>query len=252
MPQRKQIAEYLDQYLEIGDIKDACWNGLQFEGRSEVKKIAFAVDASVETFNIAIQKRADFIVVHHGHFWQTQNPSIAGWAKERIDILHNHETSLYACHLPLDRHRVVGNNAQLLKLLGASITNEFLLHEGKNIGWIGMTKRAVRLKQIERKLNTELDTNCTVLPFGKEKVRAIAVCSGGGGYGGFYEAFNAGVDLYITGDTIEAYYSAKDSKMNVIFAGHHATETVGLKALAEVVRRKFRIKCTFIDLPTGL
>jgi dinuclear metal center YbgI/SA1388 family protein len=252
MPQRKKIAEYLDQYLEIGDIKDTCWNGLQFEGKSEVKKVAFAVDASIDTFKIAIQKQADFIVVHHGHFWYTQNPSIAGWAKERIDILYKHQTSLYACHLPLDRHRVVGNNAQLLKLLGANITNEFLLHEGKNIGWIGTTKRAVPLKQIERKLNTELNTNCIVLPFGEGKVRAVAVCSGGGGYGGFYEALNLGVDLYITGDAIEAYYSAKDSSMNVIFAGHHATETLGLKALAEVIKRKFRIQCMFIDLPTGL
>jgi putative NIF3 family GTP cyclohydrolase 1 type 2 len=108
------------------------------------------------------------------------------------------------------------------------------------------------LKQIERKLNARLNTNCIPLPFGKEKVNTVAVCSGGGGYGGFYEALNSCVDLYITGDAIEVYYTAQDSKMNVIFAGHHATETLGLKALAEVVERKFRVQCTFIDLPTGL
>jgi dinuclear metal center YbgI/SA1388 family protein len=252
MPQLKQIAEYLDQYLEIVDIKDTCWNGLQFQGKSEVKKIAFAVDASIETFKLATQKQADLIVVHHGHFWHTQNPSIVRWAKQRIEILSKHQTSLYACHLPLDRHRIVGNNAQILRLLGANISRAFLLQEDKNIGWIGTIKRAVSLKQIEHKLNTKLDTNCIVLPFGKERVKTVAVCSGGGGYGGFYEALNSGVDLYITGDTIEVYYSAKDSRMNVIFAGHHATETIGLKALAEVVKQKFRIQCTFIDLPTGL
>ncbi len=252
MPQLKKIVYFLNQYLKIGDIKDTCWNGLQFEGKSEVKKIAFAVDASIDTFKLAIQKQADLIVVHHGHFWETQNPSIVGWAKERVEILSKHQTSLYACHLPLDRHRIVGNNAQLLKLLGANITNEFLLHEGKNIGWIGTTRRAVSLKQIERKLNAKLNTNCIPLPFGNEKVNTIAVCSGGGGYGGFYEALNSCVDLYITGDAIEVYYTAQDSKMNVIFAGHHATETLGLKALAEVVKRKFRVQCTFIDLPTGL
>jgi dinuclear metal center YbgI/SA1388 family protein len=252
MPQLKKIVYFLNQYLKIGDIKDTCWNGLQFEGKSEVKKIAFAVDASIDTFKLAIQKQADLIVVHHGHFWETQNPSIVGWAKERVEILSKHQTSLYACHLPLDRHRIVGNNAQLLKLLGANITNKFLLHEGKNIGWIGTTRRAVSLKQIERKLNARLNTNCIPLPFGKEKVNTVAVCSGGGGYGGFYEALNSCVDLYITGDAIEVYYTAQDSKMNVIFAGHHATETLGLKALAEVVERKFRVQCTFIDLPTGL
>jgi dinuclear metal center YbgI/SA1388 family protein len=252
MPQLKKVVYFLDQYLKIDDIKDTCWNGLQVEGKSEVNKIVFAVDASIETFELAIQKQADLIVVHHGHFWHTQNPSIVGWAKERIEILSKHQTSLYACHLPLDRHRRVGNNAQLLKLLGANITNEFLLHEGKNIGWTGTTKNAVSLKQIERKLNAKLNANCIVLPFGKERVKTVAVCSGGGGYGGFYEALNLGIDLYITGDTIEAYYSAKDSKTNVIFAGHHATETLGLKALAEVVTQKFRIQCLFIDLPTGL
>ncbi len=252
MPNLSKVVSFLNNFLRIEDIKDTCWNGLQFEGKSEVNKIVFAVDAGVDTFKLAIQEKADLIVVHHGHFWRTQNPSIAGWAKERIEILYRNRTSLYACHLPLDRHRIVGNNAQLLKLVGAGITDEFLLHEGRNIGWIGTIKRAVSLKQIERKLNTKLDTHCIVLPFGKEKVKIVAVCSGGGGYGGFYEALNMRVDLYITGDAIEAYYSAKDSKMNVIFAGHHATETIGLKALAEVVKRKFRIQCMFIDLPTGL
>jgi dinuclear metal center YbgI/SA1388 family protein len=252
MPNLSKVVSFLNDFLKIEDIKDTCWNGLQFEGKSEVNKIVFAVDASVDTFKLAIQNQADLIVVHHGHFWHTQNPSIVGWAKKRIGILSKNQTSLYACHLPLDRHRVVGNNAQLLKLIGARIMNEFSLHEGKNIGWIGTTKRAVPLKQIEGKLNTDLSTNCIVLPFGKETVKTVAVCSGGGGYGGFYEALNSGVDLYITGDAIEAYYSAKDSKMNVIFAGHHATETLGLTALTEVVRRKFRIDCMFIDLPTGL
>lgn len=252
MPELKKIVHFLDKYLHIGDIKDTCWNGLQFEGKSEVSKIAFAVDACIDTFKLAARNQADLIVTHHGHFWRTQNPSIAGWAKERTEILLKRQTSLYACHLPLDRHRIVGNNAQLLKLLGANITNEFLLHEGKNIGWIGATKRPVSLKRIELKLNARLNTNCIVLPFGKERVKTMAVCSGGGGYGGFYEALDLGVDLYITGDTIEAYHSAKDSKINVIFAGHHATETAGLKALAEVVKRKFRAKCIFLDLPTGL
>jgi len=252
MPRLSKIVAFLNNYLNIDDIKDTCWNGLQFEGKSEVKRIVFAVDASVETFEKAIEENADLIIVHHGHFWTTQNPSIIGWGKERIQLLFRNQTSLYACHLPLDRHRIVGNNAQLLKLLGAKIKRGFLLHEGKNVGWIGETKRAIQLGKIGEKLDSDLNTNCIVLPFGKKKIKTIAVCSGGGGYGGFYEALNSGVDLYITGDAIEVYYSAKDSKINVIFAGHHATETIGLKALAEVVKRKFKIENIFIDLPTGL
>ncbi len=91
-----------------------------------------------------------------------------------------------------------------------------------------------------------------MLHFGRKKVKTIAVCSGGGSYSGFYEALDAGVDLYLTGDAVEIYYTARDAGMNVIFAGHHATETIGLKALAEVVRKRLRVETVFIDLPTGL
>ena len=103
-----------------------------------------------------------------------------------------------------------------------------------------------------KKLESELNTKCIALPFGKEKVKTIAVCSGGGGYGGFYEALHAGVDLFLTGDAVEIYYTAMDSSMNVVFAGHHATETVGLRALSKVLKKKFRVDTVFIDLPTGL
>ncbi len=252
MPKLNQVTEFLDKFLDIDDIDDTCWNGLQFEGTPEVKKIAFAVDASVESFKIAAKENADMLIVHHGHFWSTHDPSIRGWTKERIDCLYKSGLSLYACHLPLDRHREVGNNSELIKLLGAQIKDGFLLHKGKNIGWTGVWKRGVSLSKIENLLNSELNTRCIVLPFGKEKIKTIAVCSGGGGYGGFYEALRAGVDLFLTGDAVEIYYTAKDSDMNVIFAGHHATETVGLKALSKVLEKRFRLETVFIDLPTGL
>jgi putative NIF3 family GTP cyclohydrolase 1 type 2 len=105
---------------------------------------------------------------------------------------------------------------------------------------------------IEEKLNRELNTLCRVLPFGPNNVKTIAVCSGGGSYSGFYSALDAGVDLYITGDAVEIYHTAKDAGVNVIFAGHHATETLGLKALSRVLQKKFGIETVYIDLPTGL
>ncbi|MCH8014418.1 MAG: Nif3-like dinuclear metal center hexameric protein [Candidatus Dadabacteria bacterium] len=252
MPTLKKIVGFLDKYLKIDDIQDSSWNGLQFEGGSKVEKIALAVDASAESFEKAAQENAELLIVHHGHFWQSHNPSISGWSKERVTLLYRNNLSLYACHLPLDRHKEVGNNAELLKLLGAPIKKEFLFHKGKNIGWIGERKRAISLSDIEQKLNDNLKTSCIVLPFGKNKIKTIAVCSGGGSYGGFYEALALNADLYITGDTAEVYYTAQDAGMNVIFAGHHATETVGLKALSKVVNKKFKIETVFIDLPTGL
>ena len=153
---------------------------------------------------------------------------------------------------PLDRHREVGHNAQLLKLLGANVTEEFYLYHGKNIGWIGKCRKGLTLEEIEEKLNRELNTVCRLLPFGKKMIGTIAVCSGGGSYSGFYQALDAGVDLYITGDSVEIYHTAKDAGINVIFAGHHATETVGLKALSRILSKMFEIETVFIDLPTGL
>jgi dinuclear metal center YbgI/SA1388 family protein len=252
MAKLQKIVKFLDDYLKIDDIKDDSWNGLQIEGKAEVKKIIFAEDASIDSFKKAVKEKADLIVVHHGHFWKTGNPSVVGWNKKRIDLLYKNDISLYACHLPLDRHKEVGNNAQLLKLLGAKIKSEFMQHEGKNICWIGLLKKPVPVKEIEKKLNSELNTKCVVLPFGKEKVRTIAVCSGGGDYRTFFEALNKKVDLYITGDISNVYVTAKDAGFNVIFAGHYATETVGLRALSKIVKRKFKVETVFVDIPTEL
>lgn len=250
MAKLKDIVKFLDQYLETDKFEE--WNGLQIEGKNEVKKIVFAVDASIDTFKEAIKDGADLIVVHHGLFWKSSNPSFVGYNKERIDLLQKNKISLYASHLPLDRHRVVGNNAQLLKLLGAKITKEFLKYGNFNIGWIGECEKPITIKYAVAKLKAELNAECTVLPFGREEIKTIAVCSGGGGYEPFFEAFNSGVDLYLGGEAIDVYSLAKDAKFNVIFAGHHATETVGVKALSKVIAKKFRTKDIFIDIPTGL
>lgn len=252
MPKLRDIVNFLDQYLQTEKFEDGSWNGLQVEGKPEVKKIVFAVDASIDAFKKAIGGKADMIIVHHGLFWKGADPSRTKWNKERIDLLNNNKISLYASHLPLDRHKVVGNNAELLKLLGAKIKKEFFKHENFNIGWIGECKKPITIKFAAEKLRKELDAKCIVLPFGKEKIKTIAVCSGGGGRESFFEAFSSNVDLYLSGEAIDVYSLIKDAKVNVIFAGHYATETIGLKALSKVVAKKFRTKNIFIDIPTGL
>lgn len=253
MVKRSEITEFLDTYLAINDIEDACWNGIQFEGKEEAEKIGFAVDAGSETFKKAAEKDIDFLIVHHGNFWRTANPSMKGWNKERTDLLYKNNLSLYAAHLPLDRHRIVGNNSQILKLFDANITGEFIMHQGKNIGWIGVCMAPLNIHTIEGILIEKLgDIEITSLPFGPETVKTIAVCTGGGDYANFFEALDKNVDLYITGDTSDIYHTAKDAGINVIFAGHNATETVGLKALQKVIEEKFLLPTVFIDLPTGL
>lgn len=250
MPKLNELVKFLDQYLESDKFDE--WNGLQIEGKNEVKKIVFAVDASVDTFREAIKNGADLVVVHHGLFWKTANPSYVGFNKERIDLLRENGISLYASHLPLDRHRETGNNAGLLKLLDAKITEEFFKYGDSNIGWIGECRKPITIKQATEKLKIELGAKCTVLPFGKEKIKTVAVCSGGGGFGHFFEAFNKKVDLYLGGEAIDVYSLAKDAKFNVIFAGHHATETTGVKALSKIIKNKFKVETVFVDIPTGL
>ncbi len=252
MTKLKDIVKFLDNYLKISEIKDESWNGLQFEEKENINKIVFAENASADIFKKAVQEKGDLIIVHHGHFWKEGNPSFRNWGRERLEILLKNKISLYAAHLPLDCHKEVGNNAQLLKLLGAKIKIGFGKYEGQIISFIGEFKKPILAKEIVKKLIQKLGVKCTPILFGPTKIKTIAVCSGGGGYGIFFEALNKKVDLYLTGDTIDIYTTAKDAKFNVIFAGHYATETVGLKSLMEVVRKKFEVKTIFIDDPTGL
>ncbi len=193
-------------------------------------------------------------MVHHGILWKTKNKikKEFPYTKERIKFLTKNNISLYVAHLPLDRHKEVGNNAQLLKLLGAKIKGKFLIENGRNIGWIGEFKSPISVRKIIKILNKKLKTKCKAILFGPEKIKTIAVCSGGGGTRDFYQALAKKVDLYLTGETTDIYTDAKDAKFNVIFAGHYATETVGVKALIEVLKRKFKVKTVFIDDPTGL
>ncbi len=252
MAQRDAIVSYLEELLPIDGIEDPSFNGLQVEGAESVTKIITGVTAGKELFARAAEMEADFIIVHHGHYWRYGTPSITGWEKRRLDILLNHQMSLYATHLPLDKNREFGNNAQLLRLLNAEIVDDFSSHGQSTSSYIGMIMRGKHIEEIVDILQTKLSTKCITLPFGPAIVRTIAVCAGGGGYKAFAEALDNKVDLFITGDTAEIYNDAKDSGTNVIFAGHHATERLGIKALGDTLQKRFEVRVEFIDVPTGL
>lgn len=252
MESLNKIVKYLDTYLTIDSISDISWNGLQYEGNTKVNKIILAVDAGIETFNQVVKEKAEMVIVHHGLFWKYTNPSIEGFNKKRIEILFRHNISLYACHLPLDKHGISGNNAQLLKIIGADMEGDFSCHNGAYISYFGTFKRAVSLTHITDQLNQTLSTKCQALPFGKKKIKSVGVVSGSGGYADIEEAIKQNLDLIITGDTLEVYHLAKDAGLNVIFAGHHASEILGMRALGEVISKEMAVKIKFIDIPTGL
>ncbi len=252
MAQRDAITAYLDELLPIGDIEDPSFNGLQVEGREIVSTIVTGVTAGKELFTRAAALDAQYIVVHHGHYWRYGTPAITGWEKRRIDILLGNNMSLYASHLPLDKHQKIGNNIQLLNLLSAEIVGDFSKHGEGSSSYVGMIMRGKHIEEIVSILDESLQTKCVSLPFGPAIIRTVAVCSGGGGYKAFAEALDEKVDLFITGDTAEIYNDAKDSGTNVIFAGHHATERLGVKALGELLQKTFEVKIEFVDVPTGL
>jgi dinuclear metal center YbgI/SA1388 family protein len=248
----KDVVEFLDNLLDIKNISDSSYNGLQIQGKDRIKKIMFTVDSGIETFKKAIEGNFDMIVVHHGLFWTFSNPSIIGFNKERIKLLLDNNISLYACHLPLDLHKLVGNNAQILKILNCEIISEFCNHKGKNISYIGTLEKEMNFEEIIHIIESKIGPILKSLHLGKNKIKNIAVCSGGGGYSSLSEAIEKSVDLYITGDMIDSYHLAKDAKMNVIFAGHHNSETTGIKALAKYTKNKLKINSEFIDFSTEL
>ena len=246
---RQKIVDVLDEYFEPQE--DNSWNGLQFEGKEEVQKVLFAVTFGLEVAEYAAEYGFDMIICHHGEFWKGADPGIKRGRKERLALLTKHDISLYACHLPLDAHKEVGNNAELLRILGAEPETEFFSNKGKFVSWLGNVA-PVTIEEITETLKEKLQHDHKVLPFGPEHIKKIAVCTGGGGYKGIHEALAAGADLFITGDTAEIYHVAKDEKIHVIFAGHHATELLGVTALSEKIKRTMELKVEVLDIPTKL
>ncbi|HOJ30653.1 MAG TPA: Nif3-like dinuclear metal center hexameric protein [bacterium] len=252
MEKLNNIVKFLDGFLNINNIKDDSWNGLQWEGTEKVEKIMCTVDAGADTFQEAVKRNANLIIVHHGNYWKNANPSFTKANKKRMEILHRHNISLYAAHLPLDMHPEIGNNILLLKMMGAKKTTGFYPYDGQYISFCGQFTKPKKLDDIVSTINGCLGITCRLLPYGPDKIKTVAVISGGGGYAGFNEAIKAGVDLYVSGDTLEVFHSAKDYGINVIFGGHHATETLGVKELAKVISKNFDVKAEFVDIPTGL
>lgn len=246
MTKLQNIVNFLNDYLKIKEIEDKSWNGLQVEGSKRVKKVAFCVTAGAEVFEEILEENPDMIIVHHGIFWKKKNPSLSSWMKSRARPLLETNTSLYAVHLPLDKHEEVGNNAQILKKLSIKPTERM----ADEIGWIGETN-PVDILTVANKLEEILDKECKLLNFGPEKIERIGAVSGSGG-GFVYEALEKKLDLLITGEERDIAEVARDGKINVLFGGHYATETLGIIALKKKVQQKFNLKSLFFDFPTSL
>jgi dinuclear metal center YbgI/SA1388 family protein len=247
----RRLVSFLDSELALSEFpKDESVNGLQVEGGERVAKIGIAVDACEYVFREAASKGIDFLFVHHGLIWGGLR-SIRGALRKRIKTLLDADVSLYACHLPLDWHPKYGNNAELLRILSIKRKGEFGEYHGKRIGYWGTAQKSVPLRDFVALIDGRLKTKSSFVDFG-HKVRNVGVVSGGG-WSAIHDAEELGIDTFLTGEpSHSAYALAEEMKVNLVFSGHYATETLGVKAVGTMLKKRFGFEVEFIDHPTGL
>jgi dinuclear metal center YbgI/SA1388 family protein len=247
----EELVAYLDGYLRIAEVPDSdrAWNGLQVEGTREVARVGVAVDAGERVLEEAIERECDFVIVHHGLFWDGGLP-VVGRRYRRLRRLIESGVWLYGAHIPLDLHPEVGNSAVLARALGVEIEGTFGDYGGVEIGVRGHLE--MRREALAARLDELLGQPVRLLGGGKERVRKVGVITGAGG-GMIGAAIAAGLDAYVTGEgTHHTWFDAMEGGINVYYGGHYATETWGVRALGRHLAERFSLEDRFIDLPTGL
>jgi len=240
-----ELEKIVNQQLNSGAFSDYAPNGLQVEGRTEVKTLITGVTACQALVDEAVARNADAILVHHGYFWKSEPAVITGMKRKRLRALLANDINLYGWHLPLDAHPTLGNNAQLAKLLDIEVKGEVqpLVFWGEMATPLSGEALAQRIEEKLGRTPLHCGDNAPA------QIRRVAWCSGGGQ--GFIDSAAAfGVDAYITGEVSEqTIHSAREQGLHFFAAGHHATERGGIKALGEWLASEHGLDVTFIDIP---
>lgn len=249
--QRHALLSHFDGLLQPERFKDYGPNGLQVEGKDEIRRIVSGVTASRALIEAAIADQADAIFVHHGLFWRGMDGRITGWMKERIRLLLAHDINLFAYHLPLDAHAELGNNAQLGRHLGWSADGSF---GEQALGLVGdcvldgqVPMAGVTATSLATHVQQRLGRAVTCVDGGRP-IRRVAWCTGGAQ--GFFEAaIAAGADAYLTGEISEPQaHLARETGVSFIAAGHHATERYGAPAVAAHAAAVLGLEHRFIEI----
>ncbi|KJH80047.1 Nif3-like dinuclear metal center hexameric protein [Stutzerimonas stutzeri] len=242
------LVEEADRYLSAAKISDYCPNGLQVEGRPQVRRIVSGVTASQALLDAAVEAQADVVLVHHGYFWKNEDPRVVGIKQRRLKTLLSHDISLLAYHLPLDVHPEVGNNVQLAKMLGLTVEGPLEPDNPRSVGLVGSLDSPLAPADFMRRVESALGREPLMIE-GAEPIRRIAWCTGGA-QGYIDQAVTAGVDAYLTGEVSEpTVHIARENGLSFFAAGHHATERYGVQALGEYLAKRFPIEHLFIDCP---
>ncbi len=243
----KDLIAYLNEELRTADFDDYCPNGLQVEGRGEVKKLVTAVSASLETIEAAADSGADALLVHHGMFWKGDSFVVSGTKRKKIQKLLDHGISLFAYHLPLDAHEKFGNNWKAAKDLGWSKLKNFGDFNGTTIGVQGHFKEC-SIEDFCSLVQNYYGHHAHTALGGKDSVASAALISGGAHHE-ITQALDAGVDCFITGSYDEPiWHIAHEEGINFLALGHSATERVGPQALGQHLADKFKLDYDFLDM----
>lgn len=243
--EREVLAAHLDQLLESGRFRDYGPNGLQVEGKPQIRKIVTGVTASLALIEAAVAAGADAILVHHGLFWRGQDGRVTGWMRQRLNTLLRHDINLLAYHLPLDAHASLGNNAQWGQRLGLSADGRF---GEQDLGFLGAVPDDLSLDGLADRVTDVMGRTPTLVRGDGRAIKRIAWCSGGA-QGYFEQAIAAGADVYLTGEISEpqAHY-AREMGVAFMACGHHASERYGVQALGQSVYERFGVAHAFIDI----
>jgi len=246
-----KLIEFLDDFLNIDEIEDESENGVQVDAPTEVEKIAFAVDVRRDIVNRAIDTKADLLFVHHGLIWNSGLGPLTGKDYEIVRDLIQNDIGLYGAHLPLDVHSEFGNNVELAKTIGAEPGESFMEYKDTKIARMAVLEEERSVEDIAIELEKELETETYTLKEDK-KVKKIGILTGKGGQA-LKAAKENGADLFITGErTYMTYNEAIDIEMPLIFAGHYATETLGVERMMELVESKFGYETCFLPAETTI
>jgi len=243
--ERAELQRYLDNLLDVGRFRDYSPNGLQVEGRAEIRRIVCGVTASQALLDAALARDADAVLVHHGYFWRGEDACITGLRRKRLGTLLRSDINLFAYHLPLDAHPELGNNAQLGRLMGWTPEGRF---GEQDIGWIGQLAQSTPAELLMRQLAARLGRAPLLLGEPGRAVKRIAWCTGGA-QSYFEQAIACGVDCFVSGEASEqTTHLARESGVAYLAVGHHASERYGVQALGAHLAERWGLEVDFVDV----
>jgi dinuclear metal center YbgI/SA1388 family protein len=249
-----EVTRFLDTFLRVGEIPDEpnAVNGLQVENSGQVARVVSAVDATLETIAGIEPGDPALLLVHHGLFWEGNVP-LVGRRLRRVKALLERDAALYAAHIPLDLHPEVGNNVQLARRIGLPVEGWFGAYRGVPIGVWGTAPESIADRSVlVTALDSVLGTAARLIAGGPARVRRVGIVTGGAG-SMIAAARQAGLDTFITGEGAHhTYFDAMEWGLNLIYAGHYATEQVGVQALAQRLEAEFGLPWAFHHHPTGM